>query len=265
MDIEDDRVEQQLAKLLSDREVDEAVTNAAIMGALKSIPVFGQILDGIAGTLEARSEVERRDALCGVLRHLLVHVEEHQGVIDELKVQAHDHGTMDIEVHDDTAAVLRHMAANIDPKGIGYDLFRGTDFVKALGLDPQQVSDAVEEAEKHALVDVRRAPSAPFSFRYVYPTYMLSRILSDTFAEPFEPDDDRRAVLLAVVDGDFVRGDEIVEATGIPPYRINFAVDWLEDNGLLQVAGGAGTAPYKFHFVRPTFEARREAEKLTTE
>ena len=56
------------------------------------------------------------------------------------------------------------MAANIDPTGIGNDMFRGTTFVEALGLDPQQVSDAVEEAEKHGLVEVMRAPNAPFSF-----------------------------------------------------------------------------------------------------
>lgn len=262
---DDDHIEQQLAKLLPEREVDEAVTNAMIIGGLKSIPLFGQILDGITGTLDARSEVERREALCGVLRHLLVHVEEHQGVIEELRGLAHDHGAIAIEVHDDTAAVLRHMAATIDPKGIGYDLFHGSDFVEALGFEPQQISDAVEEAEKHDLVEVKRAPSAPFSFRYACPTYMLSRILSEAFVEPFDPDDDRRAVLLAVADGDLVRGDEIVETTGIPPYRINYAVDRLEDEGLLRVAGGVGTAPYKFHHVRPTFETRREAEKLTME
>jgi len=85
--------------------------------------------------------------------------------------------------------------------------------------------------------------------------------------------DDATKVLLALAnygqgEGDSqkgrysLEGDEVADATGLSPERINDAVDILDESGYVRTMKVMGTAPYSFHSVELTPRGRVEGERV---
>ena len=58
-------------------------------------------------------------------------------------------------------------------------------------------------------------------------------------------------------------GPELAELTGLAPFRLNDAVELLEQNGFVELQRFLGTAPFIFHSVHLTSRGRFQAEQMT--
>jgi hypothetical protein len=150
------------------------------------------------------------------------------------------------------------LAASMDqPDGspIGYD---GAEISQRLSLSPEQVNDAVDELASLGLVSVARfIGTAPYDFGSVEATASMAFQLRGTGVLDYDPEDDVRMVAAAVTQKKALEGEGLQEITKLTPSRINHAVTYLEDYGLVEVSKFLGTAPFDFGEVRATAATRR--------
>jgi DNA-binding Lrp family transcriptional regulator len=144
--------------------------------------------------------------------------------------------------------------------GIAHTAFRGKDISDNLKLPPETVNDALDELEASGLVRAVRTPgSNPFNFFQAEPTYVLYREFKSILN--YDPDEDIKQVATAVAACDQVDGRTLAQQTGLEIDRINLAVDYLDDYGIVKVLRFSGTSPFTFGSVLATSQTRRFAEK----
>lgn len=138
--------------------------------------------------------------------------------------------------------------------------FLNSQIADELGMDPLVLNDAVDELEDGGLVRVIRTfGTHPFRFYQIEPTYVLFREFRSRLA--YDPDEDVRQVAATVAARSQLRGAELQETTQLDPVRINRAVDYLDDYGLVQVGRALGTSPFNFSWLQATHRTRQFVEK----
>src|SRR5208282_3302629 len=111
-------------------------------------------------------------------------------------------------------------------------------------LPPEQISDAVDELEGAGLTKVRRyMGSAPYTFSSIEPTYALYIYFKDEGLN-YDPLTDIKVIVSAVAAKGQVDRTELEKLVGLPPRRINRAVDYIQDYGIANVIRTLGTAPF---------------------
>jgi hypothetical protein len=124
-------------------------------------------------------------------------------------------------------------------------------------LSDQEINDAVAELKQYGLVrTVDWFGTLPWRFGQAEPTYALYLHFADA-GIGYSPLDDIKRVAAAVASDEQTSAALIAERTGLEPARINRAVDYLDDYGVIQVTKTLGTAPFGFHSVRSTHQTRR--------
>lgn len=138
--------------------------------------------------------------------------------------------------------------------------FSGEELVEATGLDPSDLNDGVEELTSYGLVrPMRTLGSAPFTFYRISATYVLFDHLAEVL--PYSPAADRVTVASAVAAEERAVGTRLEETTGLSPGRLNRAVRYLKDYGVVDTSDWMGTYPYSFGEVRATWRTRQFASE----
>ena len=138
--------------------------------------------------------------------------------------------------------VLRS-AAGLDSGDV--PAFSGQDLSSALNLDPQAINDAVDELEEAGMVRILRAfGTAPYEFYQFQPTYVLYGEFSEYL--DYNPEEDIRITAAAVASAKQIESQQLAERTGLSPGRLNRAVEYLADYGLVDKIQSMGTYPFSF-------------------
>jgi hypothetical protein len=131
------------------------------------------------------------------------------------------------------------------------------------GLAPKlsidELNDAVGELEEYGLVrTINFLGTAPYNFGLVEPTYALFLHFRKNGLD-YDPMDDIKAIASAInaAHDRQVNGEELQNTTKIDPLRMNRAVAYLEDYGIINVQHFSGTAPFDFGIVEPTWKTRQ--------
>lgn len=145
-----------------------------------------------------------------------------------------------------------------DPDGDDIRWFRGNELAEKLGLTPQEIDDAVDELKEQGLVQVHLAlGTAPFSFHAVEPTYVLHLHFADFL--DYDPTSDIKIVAATVVALSSADGKTLEQKTGLSPGRLNRAVDYMRDYGIVETIDWLGASPYTFGQVNATRRTRQFA------
>jgi len=154
--------------------------------------------------------------------------------------------------------VAYFIARNADISKNLHPLFGGEAIQQSLGLSPEHINDAAEELESRGLAKVHRyLGTAPFTFGHLEPTFGLFYAFPESLGEGVNPGEDVRKVASAVVSLKGADGNMLVRTLSLPPFRINFAVQWLANHGLVEAIAALGTAPFTFAYVKATVATRQ--------
>lgn len=135
--------------------------------------------------------------------------------------------------------------------------FSAARLSEEMGLSPEETDDAVDELESLGLVKtLNYLGTFPFSHGDVTPTYALFLHFQGEGFD-YNPEEDIKSVASAIVAQKQIDGNGLVEHTELSPLRINRAVGYLKDYGLIRVIQALGTAPYDFDIVEATGATRR--------
>ena len=127
---------------------------------------------------------------------------------------------------------------------------------KLLSLTPEETDDAIDELARLGLVTtLDYLGTAPFTHGHVEPTYALFLHFRNE-ALDYNPQDDIKTVASAIVANKQLGGQELSDLTHLSPLRINRAVAYLEDTGLITAYHAIGTGPFNFLEVHATGATR---------
>jgi hypothetical protein len=156
-----------------------------------------------------------------------------------------------------TAAL--YMLSQTDPSSDQSRTFDGPTLSAALALNPIEVNDAIDELESQGLVSLLKAiGTAPYSFVYAEPTYLLYQQLASFLN--YDPAQDIQVSLNAVAALGRADALTLQKTTGLPIGRLNKAIDHIKEYGLAEVARWIGTQPFNFGEVRATRRTRQESQ-----
>jgi len=132
-------------------------------------------------------------------------------------------------------------------------------------LTAEEINDAVDELEEYGLVQVKKhIGTTPYDFGYVEPTYALFLHFKDEGLD-YDPIEDIKTVAsVAASKNAQIRGNKIQERTKLPPVRINRAVTYLDDYGIVRVhkyMGAVGSTASLNFFVEATRKTRQFVEE----
>lgn len=152
--------------------------------------------------------------------------------------------------------VARYVLKCNDPNSGQEVAVTGVTLQKELGLEAKEINDAVDELEENGFIRVvRLLGTSPYSFAQIEPTYVLYKELVAEL--DYEPDEDIRVVAAAVASNDSISGADLVAQTKLTPGRINHAVHYLKDFGLVEVHRALGTFPFDFDEVEANRKTRQ--------
>lgn len=156
------------------------------------------------------------------------------------------------------ARVALLLSGSMDrPDGVP-QAYSGETIADQLKLSAEQVNDAVDELEASGYAaTLSWIGTHPFDFGQVEPTPALAFAMRGTGAIEYDPEDDVRVVAAAVGQAKQIDGSGLHEATNLSPSRINRAVSFLEQRGLVRVLRYLGTMPFDFGEVHATASLRR--------
>jgi hypothetical protein len=138
---------------------------------------------------------------------------------------------------------------------------KSAEIANELGFTPVETDDAIDELENMGLVKTQNyLGTAPYSHGIVEPTYALF-LHFDEYIENYNPEEDIKSVVSLIAAEGQVNGEKIKESTDLSPLRINRAVSYLEDYGIIKVYHEIGSAPYDFGFILSTGRTRRYVEE----
>ncbi|MFN8503535.1 toll/interleukin-1 receptor domain-containing protein [Kouleothrix sp.] len=150
------------------------------------------------------------------------------------------------------------IARSLDTSATSQQFFEGKAIENDLDLTPEQINDAVDELATRGLVKARQMMGThPFDFAWVEPTYALYYEFAQFLRDQFDPDADVRQVAACIASRGEADGLTIARDLNLPPLRINFAVGYLGDYGIIKVIRALGTSPYDFAEVQATSATRR--------
>jgi hypothetical protein len=104
-------------------------------------------------------------------------------------------------------------------------------------LRAEEINDAVDELEEYGLVStIKDVNATPYTFGYVEPTYAIFLHFKDEGLD-YNPFEDIKTVASSVAASNSgqIRGNVIQELTKLQPVRINRAVAYLDDYGVVRV------------------------------
>ena len=134
--------------------------------------------------------------------------------------------------------------------------FFGQDLSSALNLDPRAINDAVDELEEAGMVRIlKESGSAPYEFAQLQPTYVLYSEFSEYL--DYNPKEDIRITAAAVASAEQIDNQQLAEETGLSPGRLNRAVGYLADYGLVDRVQSMGTYPFSFLALMATRRTRQ--------
>ena len=134
--------------------------------------------------------------------------------------------------------------------------FSGQDLSSALNLDPQTINDAVDELEEVGMVrTLRTLGTAPYEFYQAQPTYVLYREFSEHL--DYNPEEDIQITAAAVASAKQIQSQQLAEGTGLSPGRLNRAVGYLADYGVVDKSQTIGTYPFSFSSLMATRRTRQ--------
>ena len=132
-------------------------------------------------------------------------------------------------------------------------------------LTAEEINDAVDELEEYGLVrTLKYQGTDPFKFGGVEPTYALFLHFKDEGLD-YDPIEDIKIVASSVAASQRqIFGNKIQERTKLPPVRINRAVAYLDDYGIVRVhkyLGAVGSTASLNFFVEATRKTRQFVEE----
>lgn len=128
-------------------------------------------------------------------------------------------------------------------------------------LSPEEIDDAVGELKEYGLVLTRKyLGTAPYNFGIVEPTYALFLHFKDDGLD-YAPFEDINTVASTVASKGQIDGNGLQELSGLRPVRINRAVAYLDDYGIIEVHSFLGTAPFSFGDIEATRRTRQFIEE----
>ena len=134
----------------------------------------------------------------------------------------------------------------------------GPQIQEATLLLPEIINDAVDELAANGLVGVHKLiGTTPYDFGIVEPTYALAYTFPDFVQGEIDSESDIRQVAAVVASLEEVDGETIVAKLNFEPNRINFAISYLRDYGLIETIDVLGTAPFNFGFAIATRSTRQ--------
>ena len=132
-------------------------------------------------------------------------------------------------------------------------------------LTAEEINDAVDELEEHGLVRIGKdVDTAPYNFSYIEPTYALFLHFKDEGLD-YDPIEDIKTVASSVAASKRqIFGNKIQERTKLQPVRINRAVAYLDDYGIVRVhkyLSAVGSTALLNFFVEATRKTRQFVEE----
>ena len=147
-----------------------------------------------------------------------------------------------------------------DPNSGDIRWFGGSELAENLRLKPQEVNDAVDELKEQGLVKVHLAlGTVPFSFHAVEPTYVLYLHFAQFL--DYDPLDDIKTIAACVASLDRADGKTLEQQTKLSPGRLNRAVEYMREYGIVETNDWLGTSPYSFGQVNATRKTRQFAQE----
>jgi hypothetical protein len=135
-----------------------------------------------------------------------------------------------------------------------YDVKRLAD---SLNYTPEEINDSIEELESHGLVkSLQFLGTQPFAYAQVEPTYALYLHFRGV-GTSYDPEKDIKMIAVAIAARKDLSGHDIQQITELSPSRINRAVSYLEDYGIIQVLKYVPTTPFSFGRALATGATRR--------
>lgn len=123
-------------------------------------------------------------------------------------------------------------------------------------LSVQDINDSVEELEEYGLVRVGKyLGTTPYHFGDIVPTYALFLHFENSGLS-YSPTKDIKMVASAIVAQNRLDGFKLKKLVDINSKRINRAIEYLDDYGLIETIKYFGTAPYNFGQVNATRKTR---------
>lgn len=141
------------------------------------------------------------------------------------------------------------------------DMIEADEIGGKINLTSQEINDAVEELEQFGMVKLlEEMGTYPYTFSSLDPTYELFVAFKSNLN--YDPEKDIKSIAILVANAGEIDGNTIVKETGFPPGRINRAVEYLEDHGIVKVLKTLGTAPYNFYEVMAIGATRRFVKNI---
>ena len=135
--------------------------------------------------------------------------------------------------------------------------FSASELADKLEFSPEETDDAIDELESLGMVKtLNYFGTSPYSHGDVTPTYALF-IHFKEYGLDYDPENDIKIIASAIVAEKNVGGPRLVTLTKLTPLRVNRAIEYLNDYGIVKPLKTLGTAPFDFREVYATGNTRR--------
>jgi len=137
------------------------------------------------------------------------------------------------------------------------ETFSAQQLKEKLGFSVEETNDAIDELKRLGLLEtIDYLGTHPYVYGDVTPTYALFLHFSG-HGLAYDPEKDIRSVASAVAARKKIDGEDLAEATELSPLRINRAIAYLNDYGVIELIQEFGTAPFDFSEAWATAATRR--------
>ena len=145
---------------------------------------------------------------------------------------------------------------NLD-RGVGRG-YSGDRLSELTGLGPEAINDAVDELESRGMVTAYRAGgTTPYAFFMIEELYPLLYYFYQEVPGELNPDEDVKQAAAIIASMSEASGGDLTARLNWPPGRLNLAVAFLADHGIVKVVRTMGQAPFDFYKAYPTSATRR--------
>lgn len=161
------------------------------------------------------------------------------------------------------SAVGLFVLRSADPDSGYVSAFSGHALSAVLDFDPQTINGAADELEKAGMVRTwKTLGTAPYEFVQLEPTYVLYQEFLEYLE--YNPEEDIQITATAIAAAGQIQSQELADSTGLSPGRLNRAVEYLADYGLVRRLQTLGTHPFTFAHIMETERTRRFVESQKT-
>jgi hypothetical protein len=241
------------------QELDVAVVNR-IRRLTQVIPILASECE-VPVSLRALKWLDIRDGLDNVVRAIVDAAYQRrpekpliQPEPDRIKNLINTHRGFSVEAS--TIAVSIARSQQIESQSDQF--YDGRSFQSELDFTPEQINDAIDELGSRGFVKVlREIGTGEYDFSLVQPTYALFYEFSDYLPTKIDPEQDIKQVAATIASHGTITGTELNQELKFSPKRVNWAVAYLSDYGVIKVLRTLGTGPYDFAEAMATSATRR--------